>query len=73
MIYIQVKSDRDPQVLADLIASTQTGAVVDPKLAAEAQLLRAVQAQNEQARPAHDELETVNFRRLDTENDWTDI
>jgi hypothetical protein len=73
MIYIQVKADRDPRVLADLIAATQSGAVVDPKLAVEAHFLRAVQEQNEQSRPARDELETVDFQRLDDENDWTDV
>jgi hypothetical protein len=73
MIYIQVKSDRDPRVLADLIAQTHGSAEVDDKLAVEANLVREVRQQLEADRPSRQELETVNFRRLDTENDWTDL
>ncbi len=74
MLYIQVKSDRDPRVLADLIAHAQgTAKTVDPKLAVEAQLVRAVREQAEAERPPREERETVNFQRLDDENDWTDI
>ena len=73
MLYIQVKSGRDPRVLAELIASTQGKPVVDPKLVVEAQLLREVQEHAEHDRPSRDEVETVNFTKLDDANDWTDI
>ncbi len=73
MIYIQVKSERDPRVLADLIAQTHGTAAVDDKLAVEANLVREVRQHLERERPSREELETVNFQRLDSENDWTDI
>jgi len=58
MINIRVKSDGDPRVLAELLRS---------------KLVREVQLQNVRTRPAQDEVETVNFRRIDPDNDWTDI
>lgn len=73
MIYIQVKSDRDPRVLAQLIASTQSAAPVDPKLAVEATMLREHQAQAERDRPSWQTLDTVNFQKIDDDNDWTDL
>jgi hypothetical protein len=73
MLYIQVKSDRDPHVLAELIASTQDPQATSQHVAPESQFVRDFIAQETQARPAHDELETVNFQRLDDENDWTDV
>lgn len=68
MIDIRVKSDRDPRVLADLIAQTH-GAEKD-------NLRKDVQEAREELtreRPSRQELETVNFQRLDSENDWTDV
>ena len=75
MIHIQVKSDRDPRVLADLIAQAHGTAEVDgnEKLAVEANLVREVRQHLEATRTPRQELETVNFQRLDTENDWTDL
>jgi len=73
MIYIQVKSGRDPRVLADLIASTENGAAVDPKLEIEAAMLRAHQEQAVRERPTRENMETVNFSKLDEDNDWTDL
>ena len=74
MIYIQVKSDRDPQVLAELIASGQSReAPVDPKVEVEAKMLRAHQDEAERQRPSWQALDTVNFQKLDDDNDWTDI
>ncbi len=58
MIDIRVKADGDPRVLEKLLRS---------------KLVREVQLQNVRTRPTRDEVETVNFRRLDTENDWTDV
>ena len=74
MIHVQVKSEKDPQALADLIASTQSDeAVIDQKLAVEATLLRHHQQQAEAARPSRQELDTVDFAKLDADNDWTDL
>jgi hypothetical protein len=73
MIYIQVKSDRDPRVLADLIAQAHGTEAVDEKLAVEANLVREVRQAIEAERTPRQELETVNFQRLDSENDWTDL
>ena len=58
MINIRVKSEGDPRVLAELIRS---------------KLVREVKLQNVRTRPPPDEVETVNFRRIDPENDWTDL
>jgi hypothetical protein len=73
MLYIQVQSKRDPKVLAELIASTQNQAPVDPSLEIEAKILREHQALNEAERPSWRELETVNFQKLDDDNDWSDL
>ena len=73
MIHIEVKSDRDPRVLADLIASTQDPSEASRTVAPEGEFLRAFIAQQDADRPAHSELETVNFQRLDDESDWTDV
>lgn len=73
MIYVQVKDDRDPSVLAELIASTHGGEEIDPKLEVDARLVKAVRQHLEAERPPREELETVNFQRLDDENDWTDV
>lgn len=73
MLYIQIKSDRDPRVLADLIASTESEQPVDPKVEVEAKLVREHQAQAERDRPSWQTLDTVNFQKLDDDNDWTDI
>jgi hypothetical protein len=73
MIYIQVKDGRDPRVLADLIASAEHGSVVDPKLEVEAAMLREHQEQVVRERPSHDTMETVDFKKLDDDNEWTDL
>jgi hypothetical protein len=74
MIYIQVKSDRDPTVLAELIASTQSESPVsDPKLAIEAKMVREHQEQVERDRPSWQTLDTVNFQKLDDDNNWSDL
>jgi hypothetical protein len=72
MISIQVKSERDPRVLADLIASTQSPDEV-VHVAPEGEFLREFIAQQDAERAPHSELETVNFQRLDDESDWTDV
>lgn len=73
MIYVQVKADRDPRVLADLIAQTHGGEEIDPKLEVDVRLVKAVRQHLEAERTPREELETVNFQRLDDENDWTDL
>jgi hypothetical protein len=73
MLYIQVKSERDPRVLAELIASTQHETPADSKIAVEARMLREHQEQEELARPSWQTLDTVNFQKLDDDNDWTDL
>lgn len=73
MLYIQVKSERDPAALAELIASTQSEPAADSKVAIEAKLLREHQEQEALTRPSWETLDTVNFGKLDDENDWTDL
>jgi hypothetical protein len=71
MIYIQVTAEGDPGALADLIQSTQR-APTDPA-APQDDLVREFIAQQDAERPSHDEIDTVNFQRLDDDNDWTDV
>jgi hypothetical protein len=73
MLYIQIKADCDPKALAELIASQESTAPVDPKLEIEATMLREHQEQVERDRPTCHELETVNYQKLDDDNDWTDL
>ena len=76
MIEVQVKSGGDPQVLAELIASTLHGHVIpDPEgdLAAIGKLVRQQQERAEEERPSREQIETVNFARLDAETDWSDV
>jgi hypothetical protein len=73
MIHVQVKSDQDPTLLAELIASTQGEEPTDPKIAIEASMIRDQQAQAERERVSFSEMETMNFKTLDAENDWTDL
>ena len=73
MIDIQIKAGRDPQALAQLIASTHGEEVRDPGVAQIATLVRRHQADMELLRPTPNEVETVNFHKLDAENDWSDV
>ena len=73
MLHIQVKSKRDPHVLAELIAASEPDAQVDPKLAVEAKLIREQRDYEERTRPSLHQLDTMNFHKLDDENDWTDL
>lgn len=72
MISIRVETERDPQVLAELIAQAhgEPKASVMPQEAI-AEVQKEVLEGGD--RPSRQELETVNFQRLDTENDWTDV
>ena len=69
MIDIRVKSDRDPRVLADLIAQTH-GTAEGDNIRKDVQEAREELARE---RPSRQEIETVNFQRLDTDNDWSDV
>jgi hypothetical protein len=73
MIHVQVTSDQAPQALAELIASTLGEETLDPKLAIEASMIRDHQRQAERDRPSLQEIDTVDFTKLDADNDWTDL
>jgi len=75
MIDIHVTGDGD-EVLAELIASTLHGHIApDPysDLAAVGKLVREQQARDEEKRPRREQLETVNFAKIDDETDWSDV
>lgn len=75
MIDIQIKARRGPNALAQLIASTQGEDVRDASVSQVATLVRTHQAEDEKSRPSHQELETVDFKKLDldVDNDWSDV
>ena len=76
MIDIHISSDGDPQVLAELIASTLHGHIApDPQssLAAVGKRVREEQERMEQTRPSRQQLETVNFALIDDETDFSDL
>lgn len=75
VIEIQVQGD-DPQVFAELVASTLYGHPVaepDPTLACTGQLVREQQEEAERNRPSRNAMETVDFARLEPDEDWTDV
>ena len=76
MIDINVKVDGDPQMLADLIASTLHGHITpnpESDLATIGKFVRDQQEMAELTRPSRQQLETVNFTKLDDENDFSDV
>ena len=76
MIDIHVQSHGDPQVLAELIASTLHGHIApDPRsnLATVGKLVREHQEQDEQTRPSRQQIETVDFAKIDDEVDFSDV
>lgn len=74
MIDIQIKAEgRGPKALAQMIASTQGEDVRDASVSQVATLVRTHQAEVEATRPSHQELETVDFKKLDADNDWSDV
>jgi hypothetical protein len=76
MIDIHVTGDGEPQVLADLIASTLYGHIVpDPQsdLAAVGKLVREEQERTEEKRLSRQQIETVDFAKIDDELDWSDV
>lgn len=76
MIEVQIKSGGDPEVLAELIASTLHGhPIAEPEsdLAQVGKLVREQQERAEEERPSRQQIETVNFKLMDAETDWTDV
>jgi hypothetical protein len=74
MIEIEIKTDKDPRALAELIASAVHGQPAESASVTEAgKQVREVQEQAEVARGSWTDLDTVNFATLDPENDWTDL
>ncbi|MDQ3367102.1 MAG: hypothetical protein M3680_16885 [Myxococcota bacterium] len=74
MIEIEVRGGHDPQALAELIAATLHGHVIeDPASSAvtTGKLVREQQEAAERLRPSRDQLETVNFTTLDDDGDWS--
>ena len=73
MIDIQIKTGRGAKALEQMIASTQGEPVHDPAVAQVASLVRNHQAEQEKSRPSVNDLETVDFQKLDAETDWSDV
>ena len=75
MIEIRLTGD-DPEVYAQLVASTLYGHPIadpDPTLACTGKLVRDQQEQEERRRPSRHAMPTVDFQRIDPEDDWTDV
>jgi DNA polymerase IIIc chi subunit len=74
MIEIEIKTDKDPRALAELIDSAVNGQPGESVSVTEVgKQVREVQERQELARGSWTELETVNFATLDAENDWSDV
>jgi hypothetical protein len=74
MIEIEIKTDKDPRALAELIDSAVNGQPGESVSVTEVgKQVREVQERQELARGSWTELETVNFATLDADNDWSDV
>lgn len=74
MIEIELVGTRDPQALAELIASTLHGDAPPGTSTAETgKRIRAEQEEAELTRPSHQEMDTVNFQTIDDDLDWSEI
>jgi hypothetical protein len=76
MIAIELKGTRDPEALAELIASTLHGHPVPNPGSSTAETGKRIREEQEDAelrRPSHHDLETVNFTTIDEDDDWTQI
>ena len=74
MIEIEVKADKAPHALAELIASAVHGQPAeDAGVTLAGKQLREEQEQDEVARGSWTDMSTVNFATLDPENDWSDV
>jgi hypothetical protein len=73
MIEVKIKG-RDPRLLAELIASsTDDQPSASPEVAGPGSLVRAHHELADRRRPSRHEVETVNFAKLDAEDDWSDV
>ena len=73
---IEIKAGDKPAELAELIASTLNGHITpDPNSGAATlgKLVRRHQEMAEQQRPSRHEAETVDFKKLDDDNDWSNV
>lgn len=76
MIEIEIKAGGDPQVLAELIATTIYGVPAsepESELNTVGRLVREEQEKDEQRRPSRQQIDTVNFALIDDELDWSDL
>jgi len=73
MIDIQIKAGRGANALAQMIASTQGEDVRDPAVAQVATLVRNHQAEVEKNRLSPNDVQTVDFKKIDADSDWTDV
>ena len=76
MIDIQVKGNKDPDALAELIASTLHGHMLTAphaNVALVGKLVRTEQERAEQRRASRHDLETVDFKLIDDDLDFSDL
>jgi hypothetical protein len=74
MIEIEIKTERDPRALAELIDSAVNGQPAESASVTQiGKQVREVQERQELARGSWTDLDTVNFATLDPENDWSDV
>lgn len=76
MVDIQVNCGPDPRDLAELIASTLHGLVPpepDSVTADVGRAIRAAQEQTERTRRQWADMDTIDFSRLERDEDWTDV
>ena len=74
MIEIEIKADEEPRALAELIASAVHGQPADDAgVTLAGKQIREEQEQAELARGSWTDMSTVDFAKLDEENDWSDV
>lgn len=74
MIEIEIKAEKDPRALAELIDSAVNGQPAESASVTQiGKQVREVQERQELARGSWTDLDTVNFATLDPENDWSDV
>ena len=74
MIEIEIKADEEPRALAELIASAVHGHPADDAgVTLAGKQIREEQEQAELARGSWTDMSTVDFAKLDEENDWSDV
>jgi hypothetical protein len=73
MIDIRIQTGGDPGSLAELIASTHGEAIENPRLAQLGTIVHAQRVEDEDTRQPWQLADTVDFIKLDADNDWTDV